>query len=113
MALLANIASTKAAIENDVAQVESIGADVASLATGVASAETGLSAVTVVRTNVEADYSRSFGACDLHHTEWNGQEHCIFVQEDRLTPHEQRHCRSLPECRRAEDGGAGSEQVGK
>ena len=93
--------------------MESIGADVASLATGVASAENELSAVTVVRRNVEADYSRSFGACDLHHTEWNGQEHCIFVQEDRLTLHEQRHCRSLPECRRAVDGGPGSEQAGK
>eukprot|EP00450_Noctiluca_scintillans_P002421 CAMPEP_0194482150 /NCGR_PEP_ID=MMETSP0253-20130528/4235_1 /TAXON_ID=2966 /ORGANISM="Noctiluca scintillans" /LENGTH=688 /DNA_ID=CAMNT_0039321673 /DNA_START=47 /DNA_END=2116 /DNA_ORIENTATION=+ len=57
--LNANIASTKAAIENDAAQVESIGADIASLATGIASSDNELSAATVVRTKEETDYSRS------------------------------------------------------
>ena len=57
--ILADIASTKAAIENDVAEVESLGADINSLTTGIASSDAELVAATGLREKEAKDYRKS------------------------------------------------------
>ena len=99
--LNANIASTKAAIENDAAQVESSGADIACLASGIASADAELAAARAVSQREATD-------CRLAETELvdvvDTLERAISViqremaknpaLEHRHTQHEQRRVRS-------------------
>ena len=55
----ANIASTKAAVENNAAKVESISSDISSLASQIASSDPELTAVIAVREKETKDFSTS------------------------------------------------------